>query len=469
MKTFSLCKTRTKTIILVFLALSACTPQNSVNNLTNPMTAQNPYSDFRVWLFDSTNVTWNNEVRDREIRDFVYACMRDMYYWNDKVPKNIVPSTYPTPEAVLEATRYKQEDHTSYLLRDGMAYIRSLQNAESTSYGLSVKFAAPGDMRIAMVLSGSPAEKAGLRRGMRINRVNGIVLRDFVGISGFSPLYYPTLTLEYDSLGSLQTTTMQMATFNSKTVPKHFVINHGGKKVGYMLFTRFTASSAPELDSAFGLFASENISELVLDLRYNSGGFLHIAQQLGSLIAAQLEGTIFYKQAYNERYRPFAAMLPFVPRPNSLRLKRLFVIMTENTGSASETIINGLKPHIDVVMIGSKSFGKNTSFFSQVYHPKSNYIILIVNGISQNSLGESDFSGGFVPTRFEVDDVTRDFGHPQERCFAAALSFIANGTFPALSQKEKAQLQESTKYKLIRDEPIEGMPLLVTSTPKTLK
>lgn len=457
-------------VLMAIAFIASCsqsaTPTNNATNNTN--TTQQP-TDFRVFVEQGNQLVRNQPVFDRDIKDFTYACLRDMYYWGDKVPTTIIPSALASPEAVLSAGQFKAQDKTSYLVKDGSAFLRSLSSGESTSYGLSVKFVTPDDLRIAIVETGSPAAAAGLKRGMKILRVNNGTIRAFEGVAAFGAANFPTLALEVsDASGTVSTKNLLPATFNRQTVLKNFVTTVAGKKVGYLLFTSFTASAVGELEEVFTKFKAENVTELVLDLRYNGGGSVATCQRLASLLATQLSGTVLLRQAHGGRYAVLNSDLAIESKPNGLELKRLFVIMTGSTASASEVIINGLKPHIEVITIGSRSFGKNTGSYA-LQHEKSDYVVALVNFLSQNSLGDANYGDGFVPTRYEEDDVTQDFGTPQEKCYAAAISYITRGSFPTLTAKRRAEITASENNRLIRDDRFMDIPLLIAPAPKGFK
>jgi C-terminal processing protease CtpA/Prc len=473
---FSFCaaSTRARLTALAFLTAFApfwysCQEPVTPTSTPNP-TTQTPqgFTDFRVFVEQGNQLVRNPAVFDRDIRDFVYACLRDMYYWEDKVSKTLVPTSFSTPEAVLEAGMVRPEDRQSYIVKDGSAFLRSLSSGESTSYGLSVKFLAPDDLRVALVENNSPAAAAGLKRGMKILRVNGGTLRAFEGVAAFGAGNFPSLTLEVQDMNAtdqpITTKSMMPATFNRQTVLRHSITTVGGKKVAYLLFTSFTASAIGELEEVFTKFHAEGVTEMVLDLRYNGGGSVATCQRLVSLLASQLNGTTFLRQAHNARYSILDSEEKIEFKPNGLQLKRLFVIITNRTASASEIVINGLKPHIEVITIGSPSFGKNTGSYV-VQHQKSDYVVAIVNFLSKNSLGDSNFGGGFVPTRYEEDDVRYDFGDPRERSYAAAIEYISKGAFPVLTAKRRAEIAAAARYPLIRDDKFLDIPLLVKELP----
>lgn len=452
---------------LVFLTLVACSkdePTSPTTNNNNQQQQQQQFTDFRIY----TNSGENADVFGRDIKDFTYAALRDMYYWSAKVPTTIIPSTYESPEKVLEAARYLPDDRFSYLVKDGNAFLNSVSTGESKSYGVYFKSDPLDQLRIAQVEEGSPAAAAGLKRGMILKSLNGTTRFNIItGIASIDSYNSVNAIVLDESTGKELTVNLEKATFNKKTVLKSFVTSVAGKKAGYLLFTQFSQSSVAELDQVFTTFKAEGISELILDMRYNGGGSVATSQHLASLIATQLNGTIFVRQAHNDRYSAWNKDINFESKSNGLQLKRLFVIMTGNTASASELIINGLNPHIQVITIGSKSYGKNNGFYP-ILHEKSGYVVAVVNIISQNSLGDGNYSAGFTPTRPEVDDVTQDFGNSKEKCYAAALYYIEKGGFPTIMAKHQAEITAMSNKPLYRDDKFLDYAPMIFPAPKSL-
>jgi carboxyl-terminal processing protease len=428
-----------------------------------PSTGTQAFSNFDVYLSTGKNPA----VFDREIRDFTYACLRDMYYYNDRVSTTFVPTSVATPEAVLDACKLLPQDRFSYLVKDGNAFLNQISTGESRSYGLFVKSDASDNLRIAQVEANSPAAAAGLRRGMTLVSLNGS--GGFRAGIPFASLDNQTslALVVADTNGTQRSVMLTNTTFNKNTVLRTDVRVHAGKKVGYVLFTQFGDSSIGELNRAFDRFKAENVTELVLDMRYNGGGRVNTATHLAGLIAGQLDGVVFNRNAHNTRYAAWNTESTIARRANSLALTRLFVIMTGSTASASELIVNGLNPHIQVVTIGSQSYGKNTGAYP-VLHDKSGYVVALVNILSKNSIGFGEYSAGFKPLIAETDDLSRDFGDPRERCYAAALSVIEKGTLPKASAAKQAAVVASERP-LIRDDKFsEPMPMLYP-TPKALQ
>jgi C-terminal processing protease CtpA/Prc len=133
-----------------------------------------------------------------------------------------------------------------------------------------------------------------------------------------------------------------------------------------------------------------------------------------------------------------------------LNLQRLVVITSGNTASASELLINGLLPHINVVTVGSRTIGKNVgSNTTATFHQRSGYLFIPISFGFENSRGERNFGNGFSPNIPAVDDVTKSWGDPTEASLAAALRFIERGALPKLSAREEAEIAAESSRTLL--------------------
>ena len=147
------------------------------------------------------------------------------------------------------------------------------------------------------------------------------------------------------------------------------------KKIGYLSYNSFlgdTAKTYAEFQRIFNRFATQNINDVVIDLRYNGGGYVTVQNKLANyLVATSANGSVMMKQQYNDKYPQYNETTNF-RKAGSLNLNRVFFIVSNNTASASELLINNLKPYMDVKLIGpSKTYGKPWLFL----------ISLLVNGI----------------------------------------------------------------------------------------
>ena len=319
---------------------------------------------------------------------------------------------------------------------------------------------------IGYVLPDSPADRAGLKRGDLIYKVDGIQLtrNDFSAINNL--FNNPSVSLEIATVSNEElvpipgefSMTPELLTEN----PVHFfsTIQEGGKKIGYLVYNGFRNTFNGELNEAFAFFKNENIDELILDLRYNGGGSVLTSAYLASMIDGNVPAnseTFARLQYNNKRDDERGSVFPFydsvtlfdkttsnqngTQTANRLtNLSRLYVIGTGRTASASEMIINGLRPYIDVILVGETTVGKNEgsitvvdsgSPYTNLNSRNSNHTVGMQPIVFQvfNSLDQSDYTFGFEPNVAvsESDSFTNilPFGDPNEVLLRTTLDLIS--------------------------------------------
>jgi len=190
-----------------------------------------------------------------------------------------------------------------------------------------------------------------------------------------------------------------------------------------------------KLDNIFSNFNANVIDELIIDLRYNTGGSLATANHLANLIAGnKADKALFIKLTFNQYLDPyFADSLKnsyLEAQPNSLTqsLQRVFFITTGQTASASEALIKGLQPYLTTYLIGTRTYGKPVGMMPLEIE-KSNYVIVPVMFEWKNYFGESSGYAGIGVNYAEFDDLTHNFGDTSELCLRQTLHFIQNGNF----------------------------------------
>jgi len=213
------------------------------------------------------------------------------------------------------------------------------------------------------------------------------------------------------------------------------VIQEGNSRVGYLHFLSFIEPSAAELDEAFNTLAAEGINELVLDLRYNTGGRIDIAGKLASQIGGNLVANRdFARFEYNSRYANNNFAYQYPAQTNALDLSRVFVLSTEETCSASEMVINGLRPFVDVITVGGTSCGKpygtnGDEACGKVMHA------LRVSFV--NADGAGDYYAGLNADCPANDNLADTLGNPTEALFSSALEYIRTGSCSAIAYRAK--------------------------------
>ncbi len=375
-------------------------------------------------------------------KKYVYGVMHDTYLWADSTPDlDYSDSNYSSVEALLRDLKYRENGH----LVDKWSYISTIKEykdyfEEGVYIGYGFRMHHDSDLnitKVAFVYPHSPADKAGLNRSDEILKIGDLNISDFLhpkdeNVSNpFGPQEIGVVTnLKIKkSDGSIKNISMTKEKVDTVTVLHKSVLDLNGVKTGYLVFQSFIAPSREELDIAFEYFKKEGIEDLILDLRYNGGGRVDIANHLASLIGGRkVVSKIFTTFSYNRKYQHNANSLPFEGlNINSLSLGKLVVLGTEDTCSASELVVNALQSStvgMDVTLIGEKTCGKPVGMMGSDFCDKHIAPIefKIVNGD-----GYGDYFGGMTPICNVSDDLSKDFGDEREGMLKEALYYLENG------------------------------------------
>ena len=331
---------------------------------------------------------------------FAANCMSLYYLWADEVDgalqRWLSQELDTDPIAKVKAIRYKKNgkeiDRWTEMTDDYGAMEASVGGV-STTYGCDIVLmkldATAVCAVVTVVYKDSPAARAGLQRGDVIVRINGQqILQNNYRIlvtEGFLYSKECTLALLDRSTGEPgRSVTMTSVEMYEDPVVYHSIFDVGGKKVGYLVFTSFTLKAIDTLLGVFEQFRMEHVTELILDLRYNGGGYVTTEEVLASMIAplANVQaGDLFEQQVYNDAMRDFYikeygadALKSFFKtsfswkedlftstcdtRSGHLELDRLYAIIDSGSASASESLLVGLMPYMDVTLIGGQTHGK---------------------------------------------------------------------------------------------------------------
>jgi carboxyl-terminal processing protease len=403
-------------------------------------------------------------TENQSVNDWIYEQMDLYYYWNTKLPaeagtnKALAPDQYfETLLNTFNATTNPDGDRFSWIEEDAEVLEAEL-NGESVTTGMQFRLfrLVEGQPALAgqvlYVASGSPAERAGMRRNDVFTRVNGQTLT----ISNYGALLFgnassytfgmAAINADRSITDAATTRTVAATTFQENPVFLDSVYTVGNRKVGYLLYNQFVsgpngstgAAYDQRVEAIFGAFKAQGVNELVLDLRYNSGGSSVAAVNLASLVGRNVTNRqVFYRDEYNadltaylrSEYGNDFASRYFTTETNALgsQLSRVYVLTSGWTASASELIINGLKPYMTVTTIGETTAGKNVG--SITISDDSGRIKWGLQPIVVkvfNSLGQSDYTAGFTPDRpLSEPLVLQPLGSTQEPLLAAALAAIS--------------------------------------------
>jgi carboxyl-terminal processing protease len=398
--------------------------------------------------------------------DSVYLFSKEVYFWNDRVPSydQFNPRQYKgsdelkSAQNVIGAIRNLQPlDRYSFVTT--IEESDGIQTGEDKDFGFFLKSAsvdvtAPLDSIywfVSYVYDKSPAGVAGVKRGWIINKINGTQLGyDEPSINILNNTFFgnaTTANFEFVKPGNITATaSLSKTSFVANSVLYKNVLISGAQKVGYLVFNQFFgAPSRVELASAFASFQSQGITDLVVDLRYNRGGSTETQDTLANLIAPlSANNQKMYTYEFNPQLqqgnfpllkkKPGYQNVSFSEATNTinyekagtLNLSRVFFIVTGSSASASELVINNLKPYMDVKLIGDTTYGKPVGFFPI---PISKYAIYPISFRTINSAGNADYYSGFAPDKLVYDGVNKDWGDITEPSLAAALNYIATGAF----------------------------------------
>ncbi len=468
---------RLSTLALVSaLGLTACgggggssgpaSPVGSVSNaLSQKCSANNP---FRI----DSDAGPNPEVATLTAeKQWIRAYVDEAYLWFDRVP-NVDASlaAYSNEGNVYASLRSYFRDLTvNALVEDKFSFTLPTRQwrllaEQGVTVGYGIEFSVisatvPRVLRIAYVEPGSSAAAAGLRRGDQVRAVNGVDINDATqaGIDAINAGIFPSTagsnTFTFVRNGTLLPTVSLLAgNVTSTPVPTTLVQNVGGARIGYMVFNDHIRTAEQQLVTSFNTFAAQGINDLVLDLRYNGGGFLFLASQVAYMVAgpARTANKTFERLQYNSKrsaetnsansLTPFFNATTTSQSLPSLNLNRVWVLAGPDTCSASEAIVNGLRGvGVQVNIIGGTTCGKPHGFTAKDNCGVS-YFPIEFKGV--NDVGFGDYEAGFAPTCAAADDYSRERGDPNEGLFAAAMFHRANGSCSAAFAQGKQAAPE---------------------------
>lgn len=377
----------------------------------------------------------------QEIRDI----MLEWYFFNDELEQQqkytgLDLNTFPTAEDLLAFLRYRpnQFDRGFSFITTPLADSQFFGEGQFVGFGFGSKFVdspLDAELRLTQVFPGSPAAAAGFARGQRIVTINGRTIAEIGQAEGLSAALGTgdvgvTRTFRLrDSDGGEFEVAVAKALVTIDPVPSTAIFDIAGVQVGYVDFRTFISTADDELDLAFAEFESQNVSALVVDLRYNGGGLVSTAERLADLIGGAIaEDRVLSETLFSSAKSAFNSIERFQHRPGSLTLLRQVVfITTGSSASASELVINALSPHTVVTLVGSVTFGKPVG---QSGFPFCDDELLLrpVTFETVNSLNEGQYFDGLGVTCGATDGLQFTLGDPTEPSLATALEFIETGS-----------------------------------------
>ena len=451
----------------------SCAPTNPYRADASAATSLGSLDDEKTWLRDyvERQYLWFGEMPTVDASLPAYSSTGDVYGALDAYF-----TALKTP-ARTSTGKLKDEFSFSYPTRQWDDLINS---GSFVGYGIEWAFVSdqvPRNIRIAFVHTGSAAEAQGLQRGDTLVSADGVSVNTNTQ-SGLDALYaslYPASggahSFSFSRSGTSINRSLNAGAVTLTAASAPTVLPIAGQNVGYLLFNDHLLTAEQPLINAFTQLRDAGVSDLVLDLRYNSGGYVFLASEVAYMIAgaartttATNTGKVFERLVFNSKRQAENTDTPFFNQsclPNSsfnctntsplptLNLPRVFILTSASTCSASEAIINGLRGvDVDVRLVGGTSCGKPYGFYGQDNCGVS-YFPIEFKGVNAKGFGE--YADGFVPGGSggaannvagctARDDLNRALGDPAEGQLAAALFLRANGTCPPVAAGREGPL-----------------------------
>lgn len=386
------------------------------------------------------------------LKKFVYETFGVYYYWDKNVPESINLDDFETPYDVFESFR-DESDRFSTVINSYSEWTSSLDGDYKTDGLVYDLYLAEKNSNnviglVTYVYDNSPAKKAGMERGFVINAVNGVKLtRDNLDLLDANEISY-TYTKIYETEDGISwdgeeftSAPIAKGDLNVDPVLIAKTIEKGGKKIGYFLYDSFT-SDKETIINAMKKLKNEGATELVVDLRLNGGGLSTTLDTLASMIVpAGNVGKVFLEEEYNslltsefkKYYGDDFNVERFTDVEPNMGLSTVYILTSGNSASASEELISGLKPYMNVVIIGETTYGKFTTNYMLNDEDDlgrddegielSEWACYVSVAINRNANKQMDFVDGFEPD-YEIFDTYKELGTENDPLLAKALDLI---------------------------------------------
>ncbi|MFT5249666.1 MAG: carboxyl-terminal processing protease [bacterium] len=421
---------------------------------------------------------------DLDIGNFIYRGLNYFYLYKADTPEladdnfanqeelNTFLSSFETPESLFSFLKSPQDRFS--LLVDDYNVLEDALNGVTLNNGMEFGLIYYPDGSnnvfgyVRYVLPGTDAESKNVERGMIFNSINGQQINDsnYSELIGLNSYEIGLATFDGTAItptGQSIELVKQQYTENPILMAETLTIQ--GQKIGYLMYNAFTRDFDPQLNAAFAQFKADGVTDLVIDLRYNGGGSVETAIDLSSMITGQFNNQVFANEHWNaDRQTEYASPKLFNNEIltgeaiNSLNLTKAYLLTSKRSASASELVINGLNPYIDMKQVGDTTTGKYQASFLLYDAPAPNfsknqanpghtYAMLPLVFKTSNSVGFTDYADGLFPDIQLKEDYTNlgVLGDVNEPLLAAALNDIL--AIPQPQNRTNVQFKELSESK----------------------
>jgi C-terminal processing protease CtpA/Prc len=402
----------------------------------------------------------------RARQDWVLAQMREWYLFPETLPANLDPAPFTTVQAYIDAltaTARAQRRDRFFTYITSIAEENAFFNSGSTAgFGIRLSYDTAGRrLFVAEAYEGAPALAAGIDRGTEIvaigtttsnlRNVSDIFAAE--GAQGVSNALGPstpgtTRVLRVTDAAGTRTLTVAKADFTIPPVSPRYgarILEDGAKRVGYVNLRTFINTADPALRDAFASFRAQNITEVIVDFRYNGGGLVSIANLTGDLLGGNRNpAEVFSATTFRPEKSSNNSTRNFQPKPQSVPSTKIAFIGTSATASASELVINSFVPYLraNAALVGSNTFGKPVGQIA-LDREQCDDRLRVVAFKTVNAAGQGEYFDGLASTVEAScqagDDLGRQLGDPQEASTRSALDFLAGRSCTRISSGISAQ------------------------------
>ncbi|HOZ14329.1 MAG TPA: S41 family peptidase [Tenuifilaceae bacterium] len=353
----------------------------------------------------------------------LYSIMKEYYLWYNQMPA-VNPDDFSSPVELMDALRVNPPDKWSYVTTRTELEAYYNQGAY-VGFGFGSGFNIYGELFLSFVFNNSPLYAQGINRGWQIISIDGQTPtpENYSSLIGPSEAGVSKTFVFKSPAGTTHEYTFTKAAISMNTVLMDTVYTFDAKKIGYFVLESFISTTKDELTSVFADFKSKGVSELIVDLRYNGGGQVSTSAYLANLIGGSVAfGNIYTKSYHNDKLSRENSYITFNTENNSLQLNKVTFITTQGSASASELLINGLKPFLDVTLVGEKTHGKPVGMYTFTFNdPSIDWAFVPICFTMRNANNEGDYYDGIPVNINAADDITLPFGDVNEASLNAAL------------------------------------------------
>jgi len=422
-------------------------------------------------------------------KDFVWKGMNLYYLWQEQIDDladdrfatqnelNTFLKEFTSPSTLFTSLLYERATVDKYsVIFSDYSVLEGVLTGNTKNNGVDFAIRRkPGSTTevygwVRYIIPGSDAASKDIQRGDLFYAINGTSLNIDNYLDLISTDSYTLNLADYNG-GAItpngQSVALTKTVLAENPILVNSVLTEGDKKIGYLMYNGFFSAYDNQLNTVFGNFSAQGVTDLVLDLRYNSGGAVTSATKLASMITGQFDGQLFAREQWNSKAQAyFLANNPtrlenkFVSGLNGLNLTKVYVLTSKSSASATELVINCLKPYIQVVQIGDVTAGKNVgsitlydspTFAKTDVNKSHKYAMqpIVLKIVNKNGVG--DYTAGITPDHelFEDMEMLGVLGDGDEKLLNKAITLIT-GSGRMTNQPTEVKQRDLTDSKALQ-------------------